>query len=58
VDTVTAGDGGDGGGWASSGTAGSAAQFSGGTAGNPGNCIHNNSNITWIATGTRYGTIT
>ena len=58
VDYVTAGDGGNGGGWAASGTAGSAAQFAGGAGGNPGDCIHNNSNITWIATGTRHGTIT
>jgi hypothetical protein len=58
VDYVTAGDGGNGGGWAASGTAGSAAQFAGGAAGNPGDCIHSNSNITWIATGTRHGTIT
>jgi hypothetical protein len=57
VDTVTAGNGGNGGGWAASGSAGSAAQFAGGSAGSPGDCINGNSNITWTATGTRYGTI-
>jgi len=53
-----AGDGGDGGGWATAGVVGGTAQFTGGAGGAAGDCIHNNSNITWIATGTRHGTIT
>ena len=53
----TAGDGGSGGGYASSGAAGGAAAQAGGAGGAPGDCINGNSNITWIATGTRHGTI-
>lgn len=53
----TAGDGGAGGGYAATGTTGASSAQAGGAGGAAGDCIHNNSNITWIATGTRYGTI-
>lgn len=54
----TAGDGGAGGGYAATGTNGATSAQAGGAGGAAGDCIHNNSNITWLATGTRHGTIT
>lgn len=57
--TVTGGRGGDGNWYATVGAAGnSSSAGSGGAGGAPGDCIHGDSNITWIATGLRYGTIT
>ena len=57
--TVTGGRGGDGNWYATVGAAGnSSSAGTGGAGGAPGDCIHGDSNITWIATGLRYGTIT
>ena len=50
--------GGSGGGWGAAGSAGPSAVSSGGSGGAGGGAVTGNSNITWIATGTRLGSIT
>jgi hypothetical protein len=52
------GSGGNGGGWGSSGSSGATVSFSGGAGGAGGAAVSGNSNITWLATGTRLGAIT
>lgn len=50
------GGGGAGGGWGAAGTAGSPSdQRGGGSGGSAGNYVVGNSNVTWVATGTRLG---
>ncbi len=57
--TIFGGRGGDGNWYATVGASGNnSSAGTGGAGGAPGDCIHGNSNITWIATGLRYGTIT
>lgn len=51
----SAGRGGDGGGWGSSGATGGTATFAGGAGGAAGYCATGSGNITWSATGNRYG---
>lgn len=59
VGGLYSGAGGNGGGYAVAGGAGTTGTYgSGGAGGAAGDCINGNSNITWIATGTRHGTIT
>ena len=60
---AVAGRGGDGGGWGSTGATGGEATgtfpfYSGGAGGGGGGAVSGNSNITWIAFGTRNGSIT
>jgi hypothetical protein len=60
--SIRAGVGGSGGGWGSAGSAGGARASSGASAGpysggGAGAAVSGNSNITWIATGTRLGAI-
>ena len=50
--------GGGGGGWGASGVNGEASTGQGGTGGAGGAAVSGNSNITWLATGTRLGAIT
>ena len=55
-----AGDGGSGGNWGTAGSNGTPTtngQFGGGGAGGGGVAVSGNGNITWVATGTRYGAI-
>lgn len=54
----TRGVGGTGGNWGSTGSAGTTGVWSGGSGGASGAAVSGNSNITWIATGTRLGPIT
>jgi len=59
VGGLYSGAGGDGGGYGQPGDTGTTGTYgTGGAGGAAGDCINGNSNITWIATGTRYGTIT
>ena len=60
--TVTAGTGGNGGAWGAAGSTGGTAtagttRRAGGAGGGAGNAISGNSNITWVAFGTRLGAI-
>jgi len=62
--TVRSGAGGAGGTWGANGAAGNAStdgspvgRFSGGAGGSAGYAVSGNSNITWVATGTRLGSI-
>lgn len=50
--------GGNGGGWGSSGSSGTSPYYAGGAGGAGGGAVSGNSNITWLATGTRLGSIT
>lgn len=52
-----AGPGGAGGNWGSSGSAGQARNTAGGSGGGGGGAVTGNSNVTWLATGTRLGSI-
>lgn len=57
--TFSGGAGGDGGSYGQPGDSGTTGTYgSGGAGGGAGDCINGNSNITWIATGTRHGAIT
>lgn len=50
-------DGGSGAAYGGTGGSGQSPFYSGGAGGGPGNCTNGNANITWIATGTRIGTL-
>lgn len=63
VNYAIAGGGGDGGDWGTNGSNGAIAlsgttRYSGGSGGSAGGAISGDSNITWLATGTRLGSIT
>lgn len=55
VADTTGGSGGD---WGTNGSAGTTVTYSGGSGGSAGGAVSGNSYITWVATGTRLGSIT